>query len=687
MSGEPSPIMMSEILKLVWELTEPVMGCDLMAVFQRIPAGDFKAESWQASESARDRAEKFLTSPGLAAALKERAGKTGHLERFDSFPEWSWHLAVFPPEGEALLFSGLEASRLDSQNQLRLAVGFSALVRAMANWQVLEGEGQYQNRLKRLVGFQEQLFSILKQKELAEKIVKFGAALLGAQVGGFLVLNSAENRLELAASIGDFDFTPLQRFFKNGFLNKALSQRRPILINPSDPLGGSDLAELRKPVLLTPLLWKEEVKGVLVFLRSPEHPFGHPDLEIGSLFAQTAGQAWANARLFENLENAHRTLTVAQEQIIQTERLRALKEMARGVAHDFNNVLGAILGRVQLLLTQPLDEKLARSLKQIENSAADAARTVARLQEFTRTREEGESAPLDLVSVAKEAIEVTKPLWRDRIEGAGSGPIELIFEPSPVAAVVGNASDLVEAVSSLIANAVDALPGKGKIWVSAFQKGNEAFLTVRDNGVGMSPEVKSKAFFPFFTTKGKKGTGLGLSVAYGIVSRHKGEIMVRSEEGEGSIFTLQLPAASETPQTAAPERVREKVGALSILVVDDDENIRNILGEMLTFLGHRALAAENGTEAMELLKNRRFDLVITDLGMPGISGWEVARKAKELHPKVPVILASGWGSQIEASKVEQAGIDLVLSKPFHMDDIRRAINEAFSKPPKPVVKS
>jgi CheY-like chemotaxis protein len=195
----------------------------------------------------------------------------------------------------------------------------------------------------------------------------------------------------------------------------------------------------------------------------------------------------------------------------------------------------------------------------------------------------------------------------------------------------------------------------------------------------MSPEVKSKAFFPFYTTKGRKGTGLGLSVAYGIVSSYRGEILIESQPGKGSVFTLRFPASSVLQKQEPLILIEEKVGRLSILAVDDDENIRSVLSEMLDFLGHQVAAVEDGKKALDLLKKQAFDLVITDLGMPGISGWEVARTAKEKDKSTPVILISGWGSQIEPAKVSEVGIDKVLPKPFHMDDIRHAIGEACAR--------
>ncbi len=637
-----------------------------------------RPESLETSAAARGRAELLLRSGELVAALRQKRNKTGFLDPFPSFPEWNWHLVVFLEDGRGLLFSSLSPAPLEASKQLRLAVGLAALVQSAGRWQVLEsGMRLYQRRLEKLAVFQKQLFSTLKETDLAERIVARGAELLNTVGAALFFLPSGDKNLKIAAHAGKFGPVPFQRAHASGFLEKLLAKRRPLVFN--GPEAADELAEFPKPLMLVPLLRGEEVEGGMVFQHLPNDPFTQADLELAILFVQTAVQALVNARNFEHLEVAHHSLSGAQERLLQSERLVALKEMSGGMAHDFNNVLGAILGRVQLLLAQPLDEKISRALRQIEASALEAARTVARLQEFTRDRQGGNPEPADLVSVAREAIELTKPVWRDRIDSVG-GTIELEPDLKPTAPVLGSFSELVEVAANLIANAADALPTGGKIRVSTFQKEREVFLAVRDDGTGMSPETKSKIFFPFFTTKGKRGTGLGLSVAYGVVTRHGGEIAVQSEEGKGSLFTLRFPASTPAPKKPEPVATAvKKVGELSILVVDDDENIRNVLAEMLDFLGHRVAAAPDGGEAFNLLGRADYDLVITDLGMPGVSGWEVARRVKEKNPKTPVMLVSGWGAQIDSARVQESGIDLVLNKPFHLDDVRRSISEILSK--------
>lgn len=666
---------MNDVLKLAWDIASPVMGADLL-VFFRSEGETLHPELAQASAAARPEAGKLLNSPELLSALKKRGSKSGFLERLPSFPDWNWHMVLFFDEGGGLLLSGVKPAPLEAAKQLRLGVGVSALVQALATWQALERRMRlHQRKLEKLAAFEKEIFAVFKEKDLGPLVMERGSELLNTKATGFLALNAAEKRLELVAGSGKFDLAPFAEAYQNGMLEKLLEKRQPAVFNGLQE--NKELPGLPRPLLIAPVLHGKEVEGALVFQRLPNDPFTPTDVELSNLFSQTASQALANARTFENLENAYRSISVAQERLVQSERLLALKEMAGGLAHDFNNVLGTVLGRVQLLLTQPLDERVVRSLNQIESAAQGAARTVARLQEFTRARQEGREETVALDAIAREAVELTKSLWRDRIE-SGGGPIELTLDASS-APILGNFPELVDVVTNLISNATDALPSGGKISLATFQREGNAFLTVRDNGVGMSDEVKSKAFFPFFTTKGKRGTGLGLSVAYGVVSRHRGEIVLSSEEGKGTLITLRFPAVElveKHPETPRP--VERHVGAISILVVDDDENIRNVLSEMLTFLGHRVTSAQDGEEAFRELAREDFNLVITDLGMPGVSGWEVARRVKLKNASTPVMLISGWGSQIDPKRIAETGVDLVLNKPFQLEDVRVAIGEILS---------
>jgi signal transduction histidine kinase len=367
-----------------------------------------------------------------------------------------------------------------------------------------------------------------------------------------------------------------------------------------------------------------------------------------------------------------------EEELIKTERLRALGEMSGGVAHDFNNILGAILGRAQLLLEKVKDARTRKGIEVIEKAALDGAETVRRIQEFTRIKADKSSfIPIDLNEIVRDAIEYTKTRWENKAKSNGIY-IKMIFEPGNIPDMMGDPTGLREVITNLIINAIDAMPGGGVIRILTSIKENLAFISVSDNGIGMSSEIKKRTFDPFFTTKGTSGSGLGLSICYGIISRHQGKITVDSREGEGSTFNIELPL--NLPGGEKPQLVTAREGTLSgtILVIEDDEKVRSVLSEILTDSGCNVDEAKSGREGLELFSVGEYDLVITDLGMQGMTGWDVAGEIKKRAPAIPVILITGWGSQISEDELNLHGIDFIISKPFMIDEVKETVNRAMT---------
>ncbi|MHB8160565.1 MAG: PAS domain S-box protein [Thermoleophilia bacterium] len=379
-----------------------------------------------------------------------------------------------------------------------------------------------------------------------------------------------------------------------------------------------------------------------------------------------------------------------REQLTQSEKIRALGEMAGGVAHDFNNFLTVILGNTQLMLAQMEgdgDQQLRELLESVQRAAADAAETVRRIQEFTRVRTTRSFTTVDLNRVVLNAIEVARPRWRDEADARG---VKIVIETglSGIPLVNANESELSEVLINLVINAADALPEGGTITVSTDvePEGEWVRAAVADNGKGMDEEVSKRIFEPFFSTKGAGGSGLGLSVAYGIVSRHGGDIMVESREGEGTRFVVRLPVAtiadlsdaSKSVDKMAVEQGSATVRSAKILIIDDEPMIRTLLGDMLQKMGHKSEAADAGEQGLaafdaETAAGEPFDLVLTDLGMPGMSGWEVVAAIKQRSPETPVVLITGWGDQLDSEKMRESGVDAVVAKPFRVEDIRRLL--------------
>jgi len=244
--------------------------------------------------------------------------------------------------------------------------------------------------------------------------------------------------------------------------------------------------------------------------------------------------------------------------------------------------------------------------------------------------------------------------------------------------ILGNPSELREVLTNIIFNAVDAMPEGGKITISTRLRGDRVEVKIADTGVGMTEEVKKRVFDPFFTTKGVTNSGLGMSVSYGIIKRHGGEILIESQPGMGTTFIIHLPIGYG--EEKAEEKVFKtvpKVPFARILVIDDEDSVRSVLSQMLRAKGYQVAVASNGEEGIERFKNEKFDLVLTDLGMPRISGWDVGKALKRLDPKVPIAMITGWGMELNREKMNESGIDLIVSKPFNFDQVIQLVSEAM----------
>ena len=365
-----------------------------------------------------------------------------------------------------------------------------------------------------------------------------------------------------------------------------------------------------------------------------------------------------------------------EEQLLQNEKLRALGEMASGVAHDFNNALASILGNAQLLLYTAKDEELKETLRTIEKVAKDSAQTIRRLQDFTRKSAHRELFKLDVNALIKDAIEIAKPRWKDEAQGKGI-PIEVVSHFDKVPAVAGSASELREVITNMIFNAIEAMPKGGQIEIRTLWRKEKVYIQISDTGIGMTEEVRKRVFEPFFTTKPFTNTGLGLSMSYGIIKRFGGEIEVESDVGHGTSFRIILPSGVEGKEELVLPPLTQKGREARILVIDDEESVRNVLSRILSQLNHQVTVAKDGGEGLHLFKEKEFDIVLTDLGMPDMSGWEVCKAIKEMDSRIPVGMITGWGMELDQREKEESGLDFIISKPFDFNTILKLVDETM----------
>lgn len=456
----------------------------------------------------------------------------------------------------------------------------------------------------------------------------------------------------------------------------------------------AELADLGKPeklqpavdagirhLVLLPIGEAEKCEAVLTVGSSSKDGFTAQELSLLHDITIHLRIAWQNASLYEQLKTAYRKLQEAQDRVIQSEKLRALGEMSSGVVHDFNNILAAILGRVQLMIkkmTGMSDQQwlkfFEKNLSVIETAVKDGSIILSRISEFTKKKPTESFISLNLDQIISDVLEMTRPRWYNQAIAMGR-KIDIAFEKSGNLQVLGSPSELREVFTNLINNAIDAVENGGRIRINAGLEGADKILVcMEDTGSGMSEETKKRIFEPFFTTKGKSGTGLGLSITYGIINRHGGTIDVESQIGVGTKFKIMLPYCKEVVIEKLPE-VHEQMDHISasILVVDDEESLREILSEILESVGHRVDLASGGALALEAMARKKYDLVITDLGMDDVSGWDVADEIYKKYPSTKVILATGWGAQVEPGNLAKHHVNSMINKPFKISEITNIV--------------
>jgi signal transduction histidine kinase/ActR/RegA family two-component response regulator len=448
--------------------------------------------------------------------------------------------------------------------------------------------------------------------------------------------------------------------------------------------------------VVTPLRAGDRSVGVLQSVCTRPTGFTSWQIQLLYLVADLLGPAISNCQLFARLSTAYEELRITQDHLIQAEKLRALGELAGGMAHEFNNSLCGVLGFLELaLLDQNLDGANRAYLESARTCALDAAQTVRRVQDFARRRRNDPAIqPLDLNELVRQTVELTRHKW-ENLTYVGRTPIAVHVSTEATAWVSGRATELREVLTNLLFNAVDALPEGGQISVRTWNTATDVYVAVRDSGVGMTEAVQQRLFEPFFTTKGENGNGLGLSVTFGIVQSHGGDIRVVSEVGRGTTFTVRLPgvpggrdgAGPREPGSAEPAGHPAAAHAadspgLRVLVIEDEESIRRFLEGALTQLGHRPRLAADAPEGLAAFEDEPFDLILTDLSLPGASGEEVARAISRRSPQTPVVMLTGWADQLKVDVKPLEGVARVLAKPVTLETLAETLT-AVGVPQRP----
>jgi signal transduction histidine kinase/ActR/RegA family two-component response regulator len=435
---------------------------------------------------------------------------------------------------------------------------------------------------------------------------------------------------------------------------------------------------------------RSEIFGVLLVARRAADGFSTSDREFLEQLGENVALATNQAQLHFALQKAYEELRDTQEAVLQQERLRALGQMASGIAHDINNAISPATLYVESILerTPALDEKTRGQLETVQRAIGDVAQTVARMGEFYRQGETRTSlAPVGVNTVLRQLPDLTRARWSDLAQARGAAISMRVEEAIGSPTIMANESELREALINLIFNAADALPSGGHITLRA--RGASAgkpdgkgtvILEVSDDGVGMDENTRTHCLEPFFTTKGVRGTGLGLAMVYGIAQRHRAELQIDSSIGKGTTIRLVFPDATgavAAPKPAGKMPVRE----LRLLLIDDDPMILQSLRNALEYEGHQVTCANGGQAGIDLFRaacdsKQPFSAVITDLGMPHVDGRQVATAIRTIEQGARIIMLTGWGQLLADGSDAPAHVDRILSKPPNMWELREALSQA-----------
>jgi PAS domain S-box-containing protein len=443
-------------------------------------------------------------------------------------------------------------------------------------------------------------------------------------------------------------------------------------------------------MVAAPLLVESKVFGILIAARRQAESFSSGECEFLRQVSEHVALATHQSQLYDALQQAYDDLRQTQKAVMQQERLRALGQMASGIAHDINNAISPVSLYTESLLEKEagLSPRARSYLETIRRAIDDVAQTVTRMREFYRQREPQMTLlPVDMNSLVQQVVDLTRARWSDMAQQRGI-VIEVRTELAPhLPAIMGADNEIREALINLIFNAVDAMPNGGPLTLRTRveEKKELVQVEVTDAGIGMDEDTRRRCLEPFFSTKGERGTGLGLAMVYGTVQRHSADIEIESAVARGTTIRLSFPRPAVPAPGAPLAATATVVPPLRILAVDDDPLVLKSLRDALEGDGHEVTTADGGRAGIDAFIAARaqgnpFPVVITDLGMPYVDGRKVSSAIKAAAPGTIVILLTGWGQRLVTDGDVPPHVDHVLSKPPKLRELRQALALSVEAP-------
>lgn len=455
------------------------------------------------------------------------------------------------------------------------------------------------------------------------------------------------------------DKTPVIRVVR-GELDYYLSEDHAghLQLPPDDPMAGV------RSHAVVPMRVNGTVVGLLCVDNLVSNaPISHEDVAMLMPYADQAALAVQHTRL-------HEEVRATQSALLHSEKMRAVGELASGVAHNVNNVLAIVLACTEIIQeTEGATAEICHLARMIEIATLDGRDIVKRVQLFARREETVNKLPFDIAETIQQAIDLTRPVWFNQALGHGV-KIEIVSNLMPNLYVLGIASEMREVLVNLIKNACEAMPQGGTLTVRCYaeqsQLASHIVLEVVDTGIGMDESTRQRIFEPFFTSKkAEHGTGLGLSVTWGIIDRHSGQIEARSAPGEGTTFLIRLPRVDAPELQTEVKVVQDALLGVRLLLVEAEEPVVTCLGRILTSYGAVLDYVQDADEALVWLSanSARCDMVLTDHGMIGMTGLQFLAQVRHRYPQLCRVLLSGWGDDIPGDN-DLTAAELILPRPL-----------------------
>jgi GAF domain-containing protein/ActR/RegA family two-component response regulator len=531
-------------------------------------------------------------------------------------------------------------------------------------------------RLRTLARLHQLISASLDTDEVLHAITRAGAELMDAPLVAISLVNEVTGILERRAFSDDVlgaDHPGARRRLGEGAMGWVAVHRRPL--NVPDVLADDRVLAQEwcrrhgfTSALVVPILFQESLLGVLVLFGRAPFAMDAADQDLLESFLAQAALAIHNASVHEELRAAHQNLERSQEQLIHSEKLSALGQLVAGVAHELNNPLSVVLGNAYLAEPKVADPLVQRHLKGIREGAERAAQIVRNLLQFARK-----------LTSSREDIEIDQLVERVLTLVANAGAtqnISIVRDLAPgLPSTSGDPGQIQQVLLNLVTNAFQAMEDSGgQVTVRSRSSAGRLRIEVEDTGPGVPAEIRTRIFDPFFTTKPVgTGTGLGLSVAHGIVSAHEGRIWVEEAPGGGARFVIELPVRTAAPTGAEREATPVRRDA-RILVIDDEEHVARVLGDLLEELGARVEITHSASAARALLAREHFDLITIDVIMPGENGVDLWRQLRAEDPSAAarVIFVTGNIDPSIQASVDSTGRP-VLAKPYTFKALRALV--------------